>query len=160
MAESRPFVTAFHKVLRPGQFHTERLPNEAAGKLLDVSVVFTSSKATAAALRTAGMLADSLNARIKLIAPQLVPYPLPLESPPILLDFSEHRLREIAKSSPVETTVQICLCRDTFDTLQAVLPPHSVVVVGGRRRWWRTREQSLAASLRRTGHEVIFTETE
>jgi len=160
MAESRRFLPTFQKVLTPGRWRTAPLPDEASLKLLDVSVVFTSTKATAAALRTASMLADSLNARIKLVAPQVVPHPLPLDSPPILLDFSESHLREIAKNSPVETTVQIYLCRDALNTLKTVLPPHSVVVIGGRRRWWRTREQSLAASLHGAGHEVIFTETE
>ena len=105
-------------------------------------------------------MAGSLNGRIKLVAPQIVPYHLPLESPPVLLDFSEHRLREIATESPVETTVQIYLCRDSWETLKTVLAPHSLVVVGGKRRWWPTKEEKLARRLRRAGYEVIFAETE
>ncbi len=127
---------------------------------LNMAVVFTSTAATVAALKKAGALAESLSARITLVVPQIVPFPLPLESPPVLLEFSERRFRQIAEDSPVETTVQIYLCRDRNETLRAVLAPRSLVVVGGRRRWWHTAEQRLARQLRRAGHEVIFTETE
>ena len=42
----------------------------------------------------------------------MVPYPLPLTSPPVLLDFSERQFRVLASQSPVETIVRIYLCRD------------------------------------------------
>jgi hypothetical protein len=160
MTEQRHLSPTFQKVLTPGRRRSAPPANEPSDHLLDVAVVFTSGAATSAALKTAGELADSLNARIKLVAMQVVPFPLPLESPPILLDFSEQRLREIAVESPVETTIQIYLCRDSWETLSAVLPPHSLVVIGGRKRWWRTKEESLARKLRRAGHDVIFAETE
>jgi len=36
-----------------------------------------------------------------------------------------------------------------------------LVVIGGRQHWWwPTQEKALARTLRRAGHEVIFTETE
>ena len=127
---------------------------------LEVAVVFTSATPTIAALKRAGALADKLSARINMVVPQIVPFPLPLESPPVLLEFSERRFREIAMASPVETTVHIYLCRDRLETLKSVLPPRSLVVIGGMKRWWPTREKSLARQLRRAGHEVIFTETE
>jgi hypothetical protein len=127
---------------------------------LDVAVVFTSADATIAALKKAGALASSLSARILLLVPQIVPYPLPLESPPVLIDFSERRFRMIAIESPVETIVRVFLCRDRLETLSMVLKPHSLVVVGGRRRWWPTSEERLAKRLRRAGHEVILAETE
>ena len=128
---------------------------------LNVSVVFTSVAATLSALKKAGTLASSLGAHITLLVPQVVPYPLPLESPPVLLDWNERRFRVMASESPVETMVRLYLCRDRFQTLQAVLKPRSLVVVGGRRRWWwPTWEEALAKTLRRAGHEVIFTGTE
>ena len=160
MGEAKHLSPTFEKLLTPGRKRQVPARLEESEHQLDVAVVFTSADATAAALRKAGALADSLNARIKLVAPQVVPYPLPLESPPVLLDFSEHRLREIALESPVETTIQIYLCRDAWDALKTVLAPHSLVVIGGKRRWWRTREESLARKLRRAGHEVVFTEME
>ena len=150
----------FEKRLTLGRKHQAPARLEESEHQLDVSVVFTSAEATSAALRHAGALADRLNARIRLVAPQVVPYHLPLESPPVLLDFSEHRLLEIARESPVETTIQIYLCRDAWEALKNVLAPHSLVVIGGKRRWWRTREESLARRLHRAGHEVVFTEME
>ena len=57
------------------------------------------------------------------MVPQVVPYPLPLESPPVLIDWNERRFRVIADESPVETTVRIYLCRDRLETLTAVLKP-------------------------------------
>lgn len=127
---------------------------------LNVEVVFTSVQATLAALREAGRLASRLQARVTLVVPQVVPYPCPLDSPPVLLDFGERRFRTIAEESRVDTTVQIYLCREKWETLQSVLKPRSLVVVGGRRRWWPTEEKRLASRLRHAGHEVIFAETE
>ena len=127
---------------------------------LDVVVVFTAVEATIAALRKAGALANRLCARITLLVPRIVPYPLPITSPPVLLDFNERRFRLIACENPVRTTVQIVLCRDRFETLTQVLKPHSLIVMGGRKRWWPTAETKIARKLRRAGHEVILVETE
>ena len=131
---------------------------EETDSKLDISVVFTSVDATLAALKAAGNLASSLGSRITLIVPQIVPYPLPLSSPPVLVDLSERRLRVIANNCRVETRVSIYLCRDPLETLQSVLKPHSLVVLGSRKRWWPTAEKRLAAKLRRAGHEVVVTE--
>ncbi len=104
-------------------------------------------------------MAISLGASITLLVPQVVGYALPLESPPVLVEFNERRFRQIASQSPVETNVQIYLCRNKFETLASVLTSRSLVVVGGRkRRWWPTRDEALARDLRRAGHEVIFQE--
>ena len=127
---------------------------------LNISVVFTSVKATLAALREAGGLAGRLGARITLVVPQIVPYPLPLTSPPVLLDWNERRFRTIAEESPVETKVSLYLCRDAREILKTALSPRSIVVLGGRKRLWPTPETRLASTLRQAGHEVIFTESE
>jgi hypothetical protein len=127
---------------------------------LNIAVIFTSVNATIAALKRAGWLAESLGARITLLVPQVVPYALPLTSPPVLLEFQENRFREIAKESPVEIRVQLYLCRDSLETLKAVLNPRSLIVVGGRKRFWPRREKNLVRSLRRASYEVIFTEME
>jgi hypothetical protein len=133
---------------------------EETDSKLDISVVFTSVDATLAALKEAGELASSLGGRITLIVPQIVPYPLPLTSPPVLVDFNERRLRVIASDCRVETRVSIYLCRDALETLKSVLKPHSLVVVGSRKRWWPTVAKRLAKKLRRFGHLVVVTERE
>jgi hypothetical protein len=127
---------------------------------LNIAVVFTSVEATIAALRTAGELADRLGGRITIVVPQIVPFPAPLSTPPVLLDWNERRFRTIATESPVETIVHIYLCRDRLETLNNVLAPGSLVVIGGVKRWWPTQEKRLARQLRRRGHEVVFTRTE
>ena len=123
-------------------------------------MVFTSVAATLLALKEAAALASSLAARITLLVPQVVPYPLPLESPPVLVEFNERRFRVIASESSVETKVQIYLCRDQLEALTLVLNPSSLVVLGGPKRWWPTSERRLARKLRSAGHEVILKETE
>jgi hypothetical protein len=133
-------------------------PQRPDDRRLNIDVVFTSVEATLTALRKAGNLANRLGARITLLVPQVVPFPRPLESPPVLLEWNERRFRVIAEQSPVETRVQLYLCRDRVETLCAALEPHSLVVVGGRKRWWPTSETRLAARLRRAGHEVVFAE--
>ncbi len=150
---------AIEKVLRPATGHPSQPARVEADQQLNIAVVFTSVESTLAALKEAGNLANSLGARITLVVPQVVPYPLPLESPPVLVEFNENRFRVIASKSPVETSVQIFLCRDRFETLAAVLKPGSIVVLGGRKRWWPTKDETLARQLRRAGYEVLFKET-
>jgi len=149
---------ALEKMIAPVTGVPARPFTEETGSKLDISVVFTSVDATLMALKEAGELASSLGGRITLIVPQVVPYPLPLTSPPVLVDFNERRLRVLAGHCRVETRVAIYLCRDPLETLKSVLKPHSLVVVGSRKRWWPTAEKRLAAKLRRAGHEVMVTE--
>ena len=135
-------------------------PDQTAPAQLSITVVFTTVESTLAALREAGTLANRLGAHITLLVPQIVPYPLPLESPPVLIDWSERRFRVIAEESTVETKVQLYLCRDREATLMRMLSPRSIVVIGGRKHWWPTAESRLVRHLRHAGHEVIFAETE
>jgi hypothetical protein len=125
----------------------------------ELSVIFTSFAATIAALKMAAALASGLRARITLVVPTVVPYPLTLENPQVVLEFTQKRLGEVASDIPVETTIRHYLCRDRLVTLSAVLKPSSIVVIGARKRWLPTREKALARRLRRIGHDVILTET-
>ena len=151
---------AIEKLLAPAVGHPGQPAVEQQDQRLNIAVVFTSVESTLEALKEAGALAQSLGAQITLLVPQVVPYPLPLESPPVLFDFSEKRFHVIASQSPVETKVCIYLCRDQMETLMSALRPGSIVVIGGPKRWWPTREARLAHKLRKAGHEVLFKETE
>ena len=151
---------AIETLLTPAAGHPAQRTVEQQDQRLNIAVVFTSVESTLAALEEAGTLAQSLGAQITLLVPQVVPYPLPLESPPVLVDFSEKRFHVIARQSRVETKVCIYLCRDQLETLMSALRPGSIVVIGGRKRWWPTREAGLAHKLRKAGHEVFFKETE
>ena len=150
---------AIEKTLRPATGHPAQPASVQADQQLNIAVVFTSVESTLVALKEAGNLANSLGARIKLVVPQVVPFPLPLETPPVLVEFNENRFRVMASESPVETSVQVYLCRDRFETLTSALKPGSIVVVGGKKRWWPTKDEILARQLRRAGYEVLFKET-
>ncbi len=151
---------AEERTLSPAVPRPESPARGDAGSKLNIAVIFTAVESTLAALKQAGVLASNLGARISLVVPQVVPYPLPLNKVPISPGFSERRFSVIAGQSRVETKVAVYLCRDRMETLRTVLEPHSLVVVGGRRTWWPTAEKRLAAGLRRAGHEVIFSEME
>ncbi len=151
---------AIEKVWVPAAGHPALPTQVEAQRKLNIAVVFTSVESTLAALREAGALAHSLGARIQLVVPQVVPYPAPLESPPVLLEFSEKRFRVVAAESLVETSVQIYLCRNRFETLTSFLKRGSIVVLGGPKKWWPSKDERLAWRLRRAGYEVIFKETE
>ena len=156
--EMSPMV---QKIVLPARGLPTQTRTEEAATGLNIFVLFTSVGATLAALKHAGELAASLGARITLLAAQVVPYPLPLDSPPVLVELNEHRFRVIASQSPLETQVHIYLCRDWVATLTSILNPGSLILLGGRkRRWWPTQDQALARTLRRAGHEVIFKKTE
>jgi hypothetical protein len=135
-------------------------PSQERDQQLNIAVLFTSVESTLAALKEAATLANQLSAHIRLIVPQIVPYPLPLENPSVQLEFSKSRFRVMVSESGVETSVQIYLCRDPFTALKSALQPGSIVVLGGPKRWWPTESQMLARRLRRAGYEVIFKETE
>jgi len=151
---------AIEKLLAPRTRHPARPIGEEADQKLNIAVIFTSVESTLAALKEAGNLANSLGAKITLVVPQVVPYPLPLETPPVLLEFNEHRFRVIANESLVETSVQIYLCRDRQAMLLRMLSPNSLVVIGGHKKWWPTTEKLTARRLRQAGHKVIFIERE
>src|SRR5947209_4264273 len=92
-----------------------------AGNKLPITVLFTTVPATLVALREAASLADKLNAGITLLVPQVVPFPAPLDTPPVLPEFSEHRFQVMARDARVDMDVRICLCRDRFAELRILL---------------------------------------
>jgi hypothetical protein len=128
---------------------------------LDLKIVFTELPIARAVLTAACAYARNLDARIAIVAAQVVPYPLPLEKPPVHPGVMEAALGSLAAELPVEAGVQIYLCRDRRQTIRQALPRESMVIVGGRKRWWwPSREQRLARLLRRDGHRVIFLKVE
>ena len=123
---------------------------------LEVNVVYTGLPGSAKILRVASGLAHGLGARVTVHVAQVIPYPLPLKSPPVAVPFAEEKLRCLADEQSVETRIQMYLCRDLNETIRKVLKPDSVVLMGGRNRWWPTRERALFRALRRDGHRVIM----
>jgi len=122
---------------------------------LEVNVVYTRLPGAAETLKMASGLARGLGARVTVHVAQVIPYPLELKSPPVSVQFAEGQLLALAGEQPVETNIQMYLCRDLTDTIRRVLKPGSVVIIGGGKRWWPGQEQRLAKILRRDGHHVI-----
>jgi len=122
---------------------------------LNLQFVFTTLYTAKKALRMASSYAIGLEARISIVAAQIVPYPLPLENPPVRTQVLERTLGTLAAEQPVETDVQIYLCRDAAETIRRVLHHESAVVIGRPRRWWPSLERRLATALRQDGHRVI-----
>lgn len=120
-------------------------------------MVFTDVGATKVAIKTATDLARDLNARLVLLVAKIVPWPLPLEQPPVSGEFTERVLSELAGEQKADITARVYLCRDRDPTIRHVLEPGSLVVIGSSKRWWPHRAPPLARLLKRDGHDVILT---
>jgi hypothetical protein len=123
---------------------------------LEIVVLHTAPKETLSALKMAAELASGL-APVRLLAVQIVPYPLDLCTPPVSTAFLESRFEKIVSEAAVNASIDIRLGRDTGDVVEAGVASNSVVVIGGRRRWWPTASMRLARRLERSGHQVVFT---
>jgi hypothetical protein len=121
-----------------------------------LTVVYTTPEATRYALNMGIALAQGLPTTLRLLVPQVVPYPLGLERGPVDAEFNERRMRELVSASPLDVAVEILLCRDPLAALAAALPRSSTVMVGVRRGWWRWSERRLARQLARMGHQVVI----
>jgi hypothetical protein len=134
------------------------------GPRLNVHVICTNLEgdhleSIRAAHRAAGRLARDLGARVTMLAAQVVPYPLPLEKPPVAVEFTKQALLRMVSEEDIETAIEVRLCRDSQETIREALAPESVVVMGRRGRWWPIREWMLAWKLRRDGHHVIYADS-
>lgn len=135
-------------------------PAQAAPHSFEIVVLFTTVRETLSALQAAGRLAQGVATGIRLLVPQVVPYPLPLDEPPVP---SGHLIREfqlVLEDSQLETRIDVRRCRDQWQTIHNALRPRSVLVIGGPRGWWPSKKYRIAARLRADGHQVIFSSPE
>src|SRR3954465_9359762 len=86
-------------------------PPLANGPGLRLYVIYTGPRTTRASLKSAGVLARDLGARLELLVARVVPYPLPLDRPSVN-GFTEASLDALAADCGVELDVRILLCRD------------------------------------------------
>lgn len=131
-------------------------PAEKPDYSLEILVLHTTTAGTLRALQTAARLANGLAAQIRLLVLQLVPYALPLDEPPVALEFTRNRFRTMASDVPVETRVGIRIGRDRERMLGLILQPRSVVVLGDRPGWWPSEQKRLVKWLAGRGHQVVF----
>src|SRR5580704_14777336 len=97
---------------------------------LAIHVAFTSDRETLAALRHAAKLATGLNARLSIVAPQVVPWAAEIDHPPVSPDFTAARMLKLAAAAGVAADVHVVLCRDRIEGLESVLGKNAVVIAG------------------------------
>jgi hypothetical protein len=95
-----------------------------------------------------------LNAAVRLIRVQVVPFELDLDRSPVYVEFLKQQLQEFESAIPA--TGEVRLARDFEDGLRGTLGRDSVVILASKKRPWRTRTERLAASLRRSGHKTLL----
>jgi hypothetical protein len=114
-----------------------------------------------AALRTAAGFVAGLGGDIIVAAPLIVPYPLPLQCPPVDRRVLVAQIQSAIVQSGIGCGVQnvlIAYTRDDHDAWRALLPAHCIVIVGKAGRWSpirRFRAWRAAEYLRKLGHEVL-----
>jgi hypothetical protein len=127
---------------------------------LSVFVIFTSIRQTLPALERACQLANSLSARVEIVALEAVPFALSLEDPPVSVEFLVKQLEMLASRYPVQTKISVLVCRDPLEALLRILSRDCPVVMGIRKRWWRTHDDRVAQKLRRAGYNLVLVNTE
>jgi hypothetical protein len=136
--------------------------NECTGEHalgLSLTVLFTTAAGTLNALRKARQLGDQLRARIRILFAYVVPYPIPIDKPPVNPELRLRQIRSYCERESIDARLDILLCRDARECIHDVLLPHSLVVIGGRPSWWPLMyEKRLAIDLKSAGHHVILVE--
>jgi hypothetical protein len=132
----------------------QRVSDMTAG-VLWIVVPYTTPELTLAALRHAGVCTD-LEVHVCLVDIQVVPFPCSLNQPPVNTKFSEMRLKALLKESGLPGKAVVIYTRDRLESFKKVLEPGSLVVIATKKRWWRTREDKLAGTLIKAGHQVLL----
>jgi hypothetical protein len=127
---------------------------------ISVVIIFTSTELTMKALEKAKELAKSLGAKIAVVAAQIVPFPAPLDQPPVRFEFVIRQFEEATRNYEEIIHIFPYVCRDQFEAYKRILNRNSPVVIGIKRRWWPTREERLALKLQRAGYQIIPVKTE
>ena len=131
-------------------------PTRGRDPNLRLYVVFTDTEATRVAIRAATRLAGDLNARLVVLLAKVVPFPLPLHSPPVSHSFTDDVLSQLVSELEAEITARVYLCRDRNQTIRNALEKRSLVVIGRRRSWWPASTLLLGKLLKRDGHQVVL----
>jgi hypothetical protein len=132
-----------------------RQPSDITTGILRVVIPYTTPELTRAALRHAGACTD-LNVYVSLVDIQVVPFPCPLDQPPVNKEFSQQRLRDLLGQSGLAGRADVLHVRDWLEGFRRVLEPQSLVIVAAKKRWWRTREDKLGRALLKAGHQVML----
>jgi len=133
----------------------QRRPSDITTGVLWVVIPYTTPELTRTALRHAGVCSD-LDVHVALVDIQVVPFPCPLDQPPINKEFSERRLEMRFKESGLPGKAVVLYTRDRLEGFRRLLEPGSLVILASKNRWWPTREEKLARTLTEAGHQVML----
>ena len=132
----------------------------AAGGIsaFQIAIPHRTSELTRNAFLRAAELARDLEAHVRLIDIQVVPYGLPLDAPAVDPNHSIRTIRLLAKESCVPISAEIVYARDWEQGLRRSLAPGSIVLLTIKRRWWRIEFSAMrmAARLRKAGHQIVW----
>jgi hypothetical protein len=132
----------------------EDIETQSTQITLDLVVPVTNPDLTRAALAAANRMGVGLNATLRLIKIQVVPFPMDINQSPVYLDFLRSQLARYECELPV--AAEIRLARELEPALIGTLTPNSIVILATGKRLWRTRNERLAAHLRREGYKVVM----
>lgn len=132
-----------------------REPADVTTGVLWVVIPYTTPALTRAALRHAGVYRD-LDVHVSLVDVQVVPFPCPIDQPPIDNEYSRRRLLALSGESGLPGRAVVLYTRDWVEGIRRVLEPKSLIVMAAKRRWWLTREEKLARSLSKAGYQVML----
>ena len=121
-----------------------------------VYVLATTVDGTRAALTAAVPLARGSRARLVVLVPQIVPYPLAVDGPTDATVFTERRYRDLVHEADGEADVKVYLCRTPNDILHTIPPASTVVVGGASGAVLLSREERLSRQLTRLGYHTVF----
>ena len=102
----------------------EQVQHEAE---LDLVVPFTTPELTRVALDAANRMGGGLNATLRLVKVQVVPYPLDLNQSPVYIDFLKDQLTHFQSELPIAGEIR--LAREFEDGLLGTLGRDSVVIL-------------------------------
>jgi hypothetical protein len=130
--------------------------SDSDDRKLEVIVLFTTPAETVRALKSSAKLAEGLSARIRLVVPHVVPFPLPIDQPSIDPNVLSRGISAMVREAGVQCTGDIRICRDPWDAIKQALPSRSVVVIGTKPPWWRRSARKLSGLLIQEGHQIAY----
>ncbi|MDP9053347.1 MAG: hypothetical protein M3N93_03470 [Acidobacteriota bacterium] len=125
---------------------------------LDLVVPYTTPVLTRQAVAAADRMGAGLNATLRIVRVQLVPFPMELSQSPVHIDFMKTQLAQFHSVLPVVREIR--LARELEAGLAGVLTPESLIILATRKRPWKTTVQRTAERLRKAGHKVVLIEVE
>lgn len=125
-----------------------------------VFVLYTSASWTLLAMEKAHELANPFGDTITVLVIQAVPYALPLEYPPVPMEFITKHFSELSRKFSEAIRIRAYLCRNRVETLKRILNLNTPIVIATRKKWWPTSDSRLARKLSRAGYMVIRVETD